>query len=593
VWRGDNLARYVWIDPRDSRVIYVSTGIFDREAANSDPGQGKPGGEGVLKSIDGGATWMRVNNGLGNLYVGSLFMHPTNPDILLAGTGNNQYQSETGVYLSLDGGNNWSNTLPSDSAITSVEIAQSNTNIAYAGSRSAVYRSEDGGRTWHQVAGGSIPWGSPGVQTGFPIDFQVDPRNPDRLFANAYGGGAFLSEDGGRTWKVESKGYTGAQVRSIAVDPTAPGRLVTAARSGVFASANGGSDWAGVNPANFDSIEWNAVAIDPADPQHFIAGLNVHGWLANSLDGGSTWQTVEGPHENRIGWRAIAFAPSNPGVVYAGSAGYYSAGTFDPSQPGIGIYVSHNHGNSWTPANDSQTLNAHVTSLAVDPSEPQVVFAATANHGLVKTEDSGKNWVTLKGGWSVKTMILSVAVSPVNPKVVVAGTNQAGLWLSTDGGQTWKYTGYGLNPEASIADIVFDPADPSKQLYLADHFGGVYRSTDGGKSWRTLNNGLLNRDINSLAFSSDGLHLYAASEGAGVFRLDLNGAPPPALAQIPTQARNPTTESIQVTPYVYQEATTTSTPGKKPLFNLPCGSTAVLSLALIVSLYAGRRRRMH
>jgi hypothetical protein len=114
VWRGDNLARYVWIDPRDSRVIYVSTGIFDREAANSDPGQGKPGGEGVLKSIDGGATWMRVNNGLGNLYVGSLFMHPTNPDILLAGTGNNQYQSETGVYLSLDGGNNWSNTLPSE-----------------------------------------------------------------------------------------------------------------------------------------------------------------------------------------------------------------------------------------------------------------------------------------------------------------------------------------------------------------------------------------------------------------------------------------------------------------------------------------------
>jgi len=37
VWRGDSLARYIWIDPRDSQVLYVSTGIFDAESANSDP----------------------------------------------------------------------------------------------------------------------------------------------------------------------------------------------------------------------------------------------------------------------------------------------------------------------------------------------------------------------------------------------------------------------------------------------------------------------------------------------------------------------------------------------------------------------------
>ena len=36
IWSGDNLARYVWIDPRDSDVIYISTGIFDRESANTD-----------------------------------------------------------------------------------------------------------------------------------------------------------------------------------------------------------------------------------------------------------------------------------------------------------------------------------------------------------------------------------------------------------------------------------------------------------------------------------------------------------------------------------------------------------------------------
>ncbi len=80
VWRGDNLDRYIWIDPRDHNVIYVSTGIFDREAANSDPvNEGTPGGVGVIKSTDGGATWSQINNGLSNLYVGSLFMHPDDP----------------------------------------------------------------------------------------------------------------------------------------------------------------------------------------------------------------------------------------------------------------------------------------------------------------------------------------------------------------------------------------------------------------------------------------------------------------------------------------------------------------------------------
>ena len=97
VWRGENLARYILINPQNTDVLYISTGIFDREAASSDPVAGEPGGEGVLKSTDAGRTWTHVNNGLGNLYVGSLFMHPTNPNILLAGTGNNVYAAGSRV----------------------------------------------------------------------------------------------------------------------------------------------------------------------------------------------------------------------------------------------------------------------------------------------------------------------------------------------------------------------------------------------------------------------------------------------------------------------------------------------------------------
>ena len=83
-----------------------------------------------------------------------------------------------------------------------------------------------------------------------------------------------------------------------------------------------------------------------------------------------------------------------------------------------------------------------------------------------------------------------------------------------------------MPPEASLKTIVFDPVHPDEIIYAGDFFSGVYRSTNGGKNWEKINNGLLNRAINRMAISADGLHLYAATEGGGVFRLDLNNHPP-------------------------------------------------------------------
>ena len=67
--------------------------------------------------------------------------------------------------------------------------------------------------------------GPPGVLAGTPIDFQCDPRDPNRVFANNYLGGNFLSEDGGKTWSNASDGYTGAQVIGVAIDPKNPAQI--------------------------------------------------------------------------------------------------------------------------------------------------------------------------------------------------------------------------------------------------------------------------------------------------------------------------------------------------------------------------------
>jgi len=528
VWRGNNLARYIWIDPSDSDVLYISTGIFDREAANSDSVTNKPGGEGVLKSSDGGQTWRPVNSGLRNLYIGTLFMHPENSSILLAGTGNNAYYEGGGVYLTTDGGTSWQEVLSNEN-INAVEFSLSDGNIAYAGSAAAVYRSADGGRTWRKVSVGAEGWGPPGVRAGFPIDFQVDPRNPNRVFANNYGGGNFLSEDGGRTWTIASAGYTGAQVRDIAVDPSNAAVVYAAARSGFFVSADGGSSWAGLNRPPAFNLEWNAVAVDPSNPQHILAANNWDPILLASNNRGQTWNWAGDRLRDGMAWRVIAFAPSDSKTVYAGSSAFFSAGVFDNRMPAAGVYVSHDGGASWNAANDAISAQTNVIDLAVDPCDPQVVYAATGSSGLLRSANGGQSWIVVNVGVPASVEVLSAAVHPHNSRIVYAGFAQRGLYRSNDGGTTWQQSMAGMPPEARITDILFDPTDP-QVLYVCDVFSGVYHSTNSGHTWQQINAALRMRAVNQLAISADGLHLYAATEGEGVYRLDISGASPQSAA---------------------------------------------------------------
>ncbi len=525
VWRGDNLARYIWINPHDNNVIYVSTGIFDREAANSDPVSGNPGGVGVIKSTDGGENWFEVNNGLDNLYVGSLFMHPENPEILLAGTGHNQYWENNGVYLTTDGANSWTRVFNGERInINSVEFSTTNPQVAYAGGESIILRSEDGGNTWSTISPDGDGWGAPGVRGGFPIDFQVDPRDPMRIFANNYGGGNFLSENGGENWQVASSGYTGAQIRAIAVDPNYPGVVFVAARSGIFVSRDGGSTWSGITTPPFMVLEWNAIAVNPANPTSVLTATNWNPILLHSSNSGQSWQNVLELNQN-LGVRVLAFAPSDPNWVYAGTGGFISAGVFDPEVAGEGIYQSRDGGENWERNTTESFSDAHVADISVAAGDHQTVFAATTNYGIIRTRNSGEKWEQINQGLMLRHGARSVAVHPGNPEIVYAGISFGGIYRSDNSGDSWQQSSAGLNPEANISDIVIDPTNPNN-LYTSDLFSGVYRSVDGGKTWQLFSEGLRMRAVYQLALSQDGAHLYAATEGEGVYRRDLNGYPP-------------------------------------------------------------------
>jgi len=613
IWTGDNLARYIWIHPQDHNLIYVSTGIFDRVAANGDPEAPDPGGVGVLRSRDGGQTWeeLGVEHGFrpDELYVGSLYMHPTNPNVLLAATGNDPYMWVLGrpigaVYRTEDGGDTWQRVLdlPNGSA---VEICEGDPNVAYAGSLSAFYRSDDAGRTWRLQTGvggnevaqaGEEMWGPPGVVAGFPIDLQCDPRNADRVFVNAYGGGNFVSEDGGRTWRVASQGYSGALMFQIAVARDDPARVYATARSGLFASADGGQTWEGLGYGPARAMEGLAIAVDPFDSQHLLASLGDAGpWPKLSTDGGHTWREV-GRELQDSGLQGMAtrfrFSPIQAGVVLAsiGDGDCVKDGKGCDEEPGGGLVLSRDGGATWTPVGlkGKQVLNI---AFAADGNR---VYATAYERSVYRSDDGGQTWTQVcpdAGAYMPpptdpdmsRTAPLALAVDPTNRERVYIGFVRGGVAVSDDGGETWRPSSAGMPPEVSVKALVVDPTDP-QVVYAGTAESGVFLSTDAGGSWRELNDGLLTRTVRDLALSSDGRVLYMASEGGGAFRLGTPAGRPPTGSGEP-EARPPAAPTPAPT-----RPPATSEPVAEPKGGL-CGGAAALPLALAALVWVQRQQR--
>jgi hypothetical protein len=195
----------------------------------------------------------------------------------------------------------------------------------------------------------------------------------------------------------------------------------------------------------------------------------------------------------------------------------------DVYEKGRGVVVSHDGGVTWQNITGDQFKDVPVTDLFVDPKDANVVYVATKN-GLFRTFDGGTSWDGFSGlprGQPVRT----VGVSPANSQRLLAGVQFQGLYLSEDGGRSWRQVTAGLEPNGIHRDIIFDPLEPNV-VYTCDITSGVYRSEDSGITWLKLNQGMTTRAVTNLSLSSDGLHLYAATSGGGVFRLDLNGQPP-------------------------------------------------------------------
>jgi photosystem II stability/assembly factor-like uncharacterized protein len=604
IWRGDNLARYVIIDPKNVHTLYVSTGIFDREAANSNYDSGVAGGVGILKSVDGGETWNTINKGLGNLYVGSLFMSPENSQVLIAGAGNGIYGDGGGVYITYDGGQEWKWVV--GRFITSVEFAMGNPKIAYGvGRADQIFRSEDGGNSWRQLVQEDIFWGPPNIVPGFPIDIQVDPRDANRIFVNNYGGGNFLSEDGGKTWRVASTGYSGAMLLDVEVSQDNPAIVYSNGRSGPFISVDGGEVWESINPISVQEISEGAtVSIDPSDTRHILFSSAHWGWTYNTYDRGvhselvmNYWDQLQGlsvdyAWQQQQGVQALAFAPSNPKVVYAGMAVSFCAAYAEPgfcqSPAYISLLKSTDGGSTWKEIKGTPFDRESITRIIVHPRDQNLMWVATAGSGVYVSRDGGGSWATSQNELK-DSRVMSLAIDAANPDVLYAGVDRGGLYKSADGGKSWKRSANGMDPNESIFAIVADPVR-SGVLYAGSNRSGVYISEDSGKSWKRNNAGLSNRAVKSLSISSNGETLYAATWGGGVFRLSTHDqayfdslaptAIPPTVASLSKVTETPANVATPV-----PSSTTGTSTG--PL----CGSATIVPFGFVLFLQWRRKAR--
>ena len=244
-------------------------------------------------------------------------------------------------------------------------------------------------------------------------------------------------------------------------------------------------------------------------PNVFYMG-QVDGGVWKSTDYGRTWNPIF-DHESSQSIGAIAVAKSDSNVVYVASG----EGLHRPDlSVGDGIYRSSDGGKTWEHLGlrDGQ----QIPSLAVDPRDPNRLFAAVLGHpygpneerGIYRSTDGGKSWkkVLYK---DANTGGFDVAIDPVHPEVVYAtlwqsrlgpwedgnqydGTN-GGLFKSTDGGETWRKLTKGLPADLVQIQVAIAASDPNRLYatvsttqeggYATGVGVGVYRSDDAGESW--------------------------------------------------------------------------------------------------------------
>ncbi len=490
------------IDPLNSNRVYVA-------AAGAYFGAGPD--RGVYRSTNAGQTWEKalfINDSTGAI---DLVIDPKNPATLFAAAWQRVRRhnradldgESSGIYRSRDGGNTWQrlgvvNGLPgpaSNIGRIGLAICASQPQNLYAlyiiaNTYGGLYRSRDGGDGWTQ----SDP--TRRLQSGF-ADFswyfgnvRVHHDNPEQVYVLDVA--IMGSFDGGQTWPIFYVRYPGLHVdhHALALDPANAQRLINGNDGGISISQDAGKNWTKVNA--LPVTQFYHIAMDQTNPARLYGGTQDNGTVRTLTGNLNDWGTI------LDGWDGlyVLVDPKNPNIIYT------------ESQFG-GLVKSIDGGNSFSSALAGINLGEPKnwsTPVVMDPNNNNVLYYGT--NRVYRTVDGANQWQSISGdltdGFESRPYlgtITTIAVAPSNSNVIYAGTDDSHVWVTTDLGQSWTEISAAL-PYRWVTRVAVDPTNAAityvtfSGLKWYSPQSHVFRTADMGKTWEDISNNLPDAPVN-------------------------------------------------------------------------------------------------
>ncbi len=548
------------VDPTNPNVVYASItragGFPELAAAKGHPAAAGP--LGAFRSDDGGATWTHLTNGLPALSATSLALDPTNPTVVYVGIGRIFGSPDNGIYKSLDGGASWTRLaggLPTGVGRITVAVAPTNPQRLYAlitnpcdafgggASMRGAYRSDDAGATWSQMPLSNIQ-----ASYGWYLSVvSVSPADANTVFM---GGLSFeRSTNSGASWSTVTPPHV--DLHAAAWD--AAGRLVVGDDGGVHRSSNLGGTWSSLNDG-LGLIQFYAGAsTHPTDDRVLFGGTQDNGTNRRSTDsllwtqvfgGDGGWTQLDQLNPSRVFcefqgtgnlYRSTnggnSFSAVGSGISGSDRNCFLPPYLIHPENSSLMLYATHriyrstNGGTSFSIASGDLTNGppAAIRSLALAPSDPDVVYAATNDGNIAVSFNFGASFETMLSGvpgWPRVTRELFVSPHDAfTAYLAVAQFGQDQVRRTRDAGQTWEVLDGDL-PDLPVNTVAADERGPMPVLYAGTDVG-VYRSIDDGDSWHRFGEGLPTAAVIDLRLETPRSRLIAMTQGRGAWLISL------------------------------------------------------------------------
>jgi photosystem II stability/assembly factor-like uncharacterized protein len=508
------------IDPSNTSNIYLAA-VGSYFAPNPE--------RGIYKSTDAGSTWFKslfVSDSTGGI---DIVMDQTNPSFLMAAmwervrrpNSSHLYGPSSGIYRTTDAGANWQKLSPStglpnsntqDIGRIGLAISKSNPEITYAlyndgAVYSGLFKSTNYGDNWVnadpdfeiQAGVSNFSW--------YFGQVRIHPTNPQLVYVMDVG--FMRSINSGNTWSVSFE--THVDHHALAFHPTNPDYIINGNDGGINISTNAGVSWS--QPAKLPNTQFYEIGLDLINSQKLYGGTQDNGTVRTNTGSIDNWDRIRGADGFYVN---VDF--TNSDIIYA----EYQFGTlFKSTNGGLNFTQVMNGINGSEPTNWS-------TPVIMCPHNPRVLYYGTDR--VYGTTNGAANWFAISGdltnampGTRLGTLT-TIAVAPSDSNVIYAGTDDSHVWVTTDYGSNW--TDISLHPELPdrwVTRVVVDPDDANiiyvtySGLKWRDPQPHVFKSTNMGVNWINISSNLPDAPVNAFAVDNNNPDWLYLGSDVGAF----------------------------------------------------------------------------